>query len=42
MSTEHILAGILIAIVIGIMIWMKYATSHPDSDRKEEQGNGEQ
>ena len=36
MSTEHILAGILIAIVIGVIIWMKFATSQSDSEQKEE------
>ena len=36
MSTEHILAGILIVVVIGVIVWMKFATSQPDSEQKEE------
>lgn len=36
MSMEHILAGILIAVVIGVIVWMKFATDQSDSGQKEE------
>ena len=37
--TQHILAGVLICIAAGILIWMKFAVHNDDSDRREDDQN---